>query len=153
MVLLFDDFKNVAPELRKEIGQQLNELKNKAQDKINTLKEKLEGDSTSDVKDIDLTLPAENFALGSRHPLSLVRNQIVDIFSRIGFTPCLLVRPAAARSAGVCVIRFIGRPAPGSADGGRAIRPAGCLGPVPRLMHGQVAGPLSRHGCVGCVSQ
>ncbi len=83
---LFDDFKLVAPELRKDVGQKLNELKNKAQDKINHLKEKFE--HTDDVKDenIDLTLPAENIAVGSRHPLSLVRNQIVEIFSRIGFT-------------------------------------------------------------------
>lgn len=83
---LFDDFKLVAPEMRKEIGQKLNDLKNKAQDKINHLKEKFE--DVSDTKDetIDLTLPAENIALGSRHPLSLVRNQIVEIFSRIGFT-------------------------------------------------------------------
>ncbi len=83
---LFDDFKTVAPELRKEIGQQLNELKNKAQDKINILKEKFEGGDASQNKDIDLTLPGEMMPLGSRHPLSIVRNQIVDIFGRIGFT-------------------------------------------------------------------
>ncbi|CAN5366346.1 phenylalanine--tRNA ligase subunit alpha [soil metagenome] len=83
---LFDDFKSVAPEMRKEVGVKLNELKNKAQEKINHLKEKFE--SVDDTKDanIDLTLPAENIAVGSRHPLSLVRNQIVEIFSRIGFT-------------------------------------------------------------------
>ena len=83
---LFDDFKSVAPEMRKEVGVKLNELKNKAQDKINHLKEKFE--SVDDVKDgnIDLTLPAENISVGSRHPLSLVRNQIVEIFSKIGFT-------------------------------------------------------------------
>ncbi|MCX6294713.1 MAG: phenylalanine--tRNA ligase subunit alpha [Bacteroidetes bacterium] len=83
---LFDDFKTVAPEMRKDIGQKLNELKNKAQDKINHLKEKFE--HSDDVTDntIDLTLPPENIAVGSRHPLSLVRNQIVEIFSRIGFT-------------------------------------------------------------------
>ncbi|MES2592303.1 MAG: phenylalanine--tRNA ligase subunit alpha [Bacteroidota bacterium] len=83
---LFDEFKNVAPELRKEVGQKLNELKNKAQEKVNELKEKFE--SADDKKDatIDLTLPAENLAVGSRHPLSLVRSQIVDIFARIGFT-------------------------------------------------------------------
>lgn len=83
---LFDDFKLVAPEMRKEIGQKLNDLKNKAQDKINHLKEKFEDASDTKDQTIDLTLPAENIALGSRHPLSLVRNQIVEIFSRIGFT-------------------------------------------------------------------
>lgn len=83
---LFDDFKNVAPELRKEVGQKLNELKNKAQDKINALKEKFEDSAETLNKDTDLTLPAESLAIGSRHPLSIIRNQIVDIFSRIGFT-------------------------------------------------------------------
>src|SRR5947207_3137668 len=65
---LFDDFKSVAPELRKETGQLLNELKNKAQEKINLLKEKFEGNTTSADKDIDLTLPAEKTSIGSRHP-------------------------------------------------------------------------------------
>ena len=83
---LFDDFKNVAPELRKDVGQKLNELKNKAQDKINNLKEKFEGTDESSDTHIDLTLPGEKIVVGSRHPLSLVRNQIVEIFSRIGFT-------------------------------------------------------------------
>ncbi|MBA3971356.1 MAG: phenylalanine--tRNA ligase subunit alpha [Bacteroidetes bacterium] len=83
---LFDDFKTVAPELRKDVGQKLNELKNKAQDKINQLKEKYEGTDVTENANIDLTLPGEKIAVGSRHPLSLVRNQIVEIFSRIGFT-------------------------------------------------------------------
>lgn len=83
---LFDDFKLVAPEMRKEVGQKLNDLKNKAQDKINQLKEKFEDVSDAKDAEIDLTLPAENITVGSRHPLSLVRNQIVEIFSRIGFT-------------------------------------------------------------------
>jgi len=83
---LFDEFKTVAPDLRKEVGQRLNELKNKAQDKISALKEKFEGESNSQNESIDLTLPAEKTTIGSRHPLSLVRNQIVDIFSKIGFT-------------------------------------------------------------------
>jgi phenylalanyl-tRNA synthetase alpha chain len=83
---LFDDFKTVAPELRKDVGQKLNELKNKAQDKITHLKEKFESSDDKSDKNIDLTLPGENIVVGSRHPLSLVRNQIVEIFSRIGFT-------------------------------------------------------------------
>ncbi len=83
---LFDDFKSVAPEMRKEVGQKLNDLKNKAQDKINQLKEKFEDVADKKDESIDLTLPAENIAVGSRHPLSLVRNQIAEIFSRIGFT-------------------------------------------------------------------
>ncbi|MFL5764933.1 MAG: phenylalanine--tRNA ligase subunit alpha [Bacteroidia bacterium] len=83
---LFDEFKTVAPEMRKEIGQRLNELKNKAQDKIHHLKEKFEGGEDAGDSSIDFSLPAETLAIGSRHPLSLVRSQIVDIFSKIGFT-------------------------------------------------------------------
>jgi len=82
---LFEEFKTVTPDLRKEVGQRLNELKNKAQNKINELKEKFEDSKQEDVSNIDLTLPAEQISIGSRHPLSLVRNQIVEIFSKIGF--------------------------------------------------------------------
>ncbi|MBN8695838.1 MAG: phenylalanine--tRNA ligase subunit alpha [Bacteroidetes bacterium] len=83
---LFDEFKTIAPEMRKEVGQALNQLKNKAQDKVNELKEKFEEQGGGNDQQVDLTLPAEAVTVGSRHPLSLVRNQIVDIFSRIGFT-------------------------------------------------------------------
>lgn len=83
---LFDDFKNVAPEFRKDVGQKLNELKNKATDKINHLKEKFEYGDDDKNPNVDLTLPAETVAIGSRHPLSIVHDQIVDIFSKIGFT-------------------------------------------------------------------
>lgn len=86
LTALFEDFKTVEPSLRKQVGQQLNELKNKAQDKINSLKEKFDTTEDHTDKGIDLTLPAEALAVGSRHPLALVRNQIVEIFSRIGFT-------------------------------------------------------------------
>lgn len=85
---LFDDFKTVAPEVKREVGQKLNELKNKAQEKINELKNAYEtaSDKTTD-KQIDLTLPADpTIQLGSRHPLSLVKNQIIEVFARIGFT-------------------------------------------------------------------
>jgi len=83
---LFDEFRTVAPELRKEIGQKLNELQNKAQDKIGQLRDMFESSEEQSGAEQDLTLPAEHIALGSRHPLSIVRNQIVDIFARIGFT-------------------------------------------------------------------
>lgn len=88
ITVLFDEFKTVTPELKKELGQKLNDLKNKAQEKINHLKEKF--DSSNDVttsSDLDLTLPGDpNISIGSRHPLNIVKNQIIDIFSRIGFT-------------------------------------------------------------------
>lgn len=83
---LFDEFKTVSPELRKEVGQKLNELKTKAQEKLHELKEKFESHEDSGKEELDLTLPAESFPVGSRHPLSIVRNQIVEIFSKIGFT-------------------------------------------------------------------
>jgi phenylalanyl-tRNA synthetase alpha chain len=85
---LFDDFKAVAPEIKREVGQKLNELKVKAQEKINELKEKHEASTSSSTdKEIDLTLPSDpTIQVGSRHPLSLVKNQIIDVFARIGFT-------------------------------------------------------------------
>src|SRR5512138_2535541 len=82
---LFEDFKNVAPEKRLETGQALNELKNKAQEKVNQLKEQIESVAVDVKSDTDLTLPVDFLQLGSRHPLSIVRNEIVQIFSRIGF--------------------------------------------------------------------
>ena len=86
LTALFEDFKTVEPSLRKQVGQQLNELKTKAQDKINSLKEKFDSTDEVSTKAIDLTLPAEAVPVGSRHPLSIVRNRIVEIFSKIGFT-------------------------------------------------------------------
>lgn len=86
LTALFDDFKNIANEERKEVGKNLNELKNKVQEKFNHFKEKLEGGDETSSSDADLTKPAEPIAFGSRHPISIVRNQITDIFSRIGFT-------------------------------------------------------------------
>jgi phenylalanyl-tRNA synthetase alpha chain len=83
---LFEEFKTVAPEMRKELGQRLNELQNKAQNKLNELQEKFESSETDNSPETDLTLPAEKLNIGSRHPLSIVRNQIVEIFSKIGFT-------------------------------------------------------------------
>jgi phenylalanyl-tRNA synthetase alpha chain len=85
---LFDDFKDVPADLKKEVGQKLNLLKTKAQEKINHLKEKFDAEADANEKQgVDLTLPAlPTLQAGSRHPLSLVKNQIIDIFSRIGFT-------------------------------------------------------------------
>jgi phenylalanyl-tRNA synthetase alpha chain len=83
---LFAEMRNIAPEERKEFGALLNNLKNQAQQKINDLKELLENKSESKNDDVDLTLPANFMEPGSRHPLSVVRNEIIDIFSRIGFS-------------------------------------------------------------------
>ena len=83
---LFSDFKEVEPSLKKEIGQSLNELRNAATQKINELKEALETGSSEKKVYGDLTRPGEQIELGSRHPISIVKNQIIDVFSRIGFT-------------------------------------------------------------------
>jgi phenylalanyl-tRNA synthetase alpha chain len=82
--LLFEDFRNVAPEQKKEVGQKLNILKQEIQEKFNSLKEGLACvDEISGIN--DLTRPASSLSSGSRHPISIVRNEIIDIFMRIGF--------------------------------------------------------------------
>lgn len=85
IALLFDDFKNVPVEQKKDIGKVLNELKTAAQTKINELKEQL-CDTGSGASGIDLTLPGDPLKMGSRHPLSIVRNEILSIFDKLGFT-------------------------------------------------------------------
>ena len=82
---LFDEFRNVPNEEKREIGQMLNALRQLATDRINTLRDSLNATSAT-VELQDLTRTAEPIELGARHPLSLVRNEIIDIFSRIGFT-------------------------------------------------------------------
>lgn len=82
---LFNDFRNVANEEKKEIGKLLNELKNAAQDRINEIRAGFDAkESAGD--SLDLTRTADSIALGTRHPISLVRNEIIDIFSHLGFT-------------------------------------------------------------------
>ena len=81
---LMADFRNVAAEQKKEVGMRLNELTNKAQEKIAALKEQFESQDTG-CDDIDLTRSAYPIELGTRHPLSIVRNEIIDIFARMGF--------------------------------------------------------------------
>ncbi len=82
---LFNDFRNVPNEQKKEIGQKLNVLKTLATDKINAIREGFNSGASED-NNIDLTRSAAPTPLGTRHPLSLVKSEIVDIFSRLGFT-------------------------------------------------------------------
>ena len=82
---LFADFRNVAPEQRKEIGQALNTLKQQASEKIASLKAQLDHGSKTESTESDLSRPAEEINIGSRHPISLVRNRIISIFQNIGF--------------------------------------------------------------------
>ncbi len=83
---LFTDFKNVEATSKKEIGQALNNLRIQAAEKVNSLKEILEHHSETKKTHDDLTKPAQPLTLGARHPISLVKNQIIEVFSRIGFT-------------------------------------------------------------------
>ena len=81
---LFADFKTVAPELRKEMGMKLNELKNVVQDKVEEQLAKFENQHSSDAG-FDMSMPAADMK-GARHPLSIVRREINEIFSHLGFT-------------------------------------------------------------------
>ena len=85
IAVLFEEFRLLPPEEKREIGQLLNELKNAAQDKVAQLKASLmETVIRDDVH--DLTRTASPIEIGTRHPISLVKDEIIDIFSRIGFT-------------------------------------------------------------------
>ena len=82
---LMADFRNVPAEMKKEVGMKLNELKNKTQERINSLKEAFDNKETLH-NDLDLTRTAYPINIGTRHPLSIVKNEIVDIFARLGFS-------------------------------------------------------------------
>ncbi|MGF7081138.1 phenylalanine--tRNA ligase subunit alpha [Mucilaginibacter sp. UYCu711] len=82
---LFEDFKTVGLEEKRTFGKVLNQFKQLAEAKYAELKETHNSEPTTQHSDIDLTLPGDNFQVGSRHPLSLVRNEIIDIFKRLGF--------------------------------------------------------------------
>ncbi len=82
---LMADFRNVAADQKKVVGIKINELKQLAQQRINELKEQVET-KNDDSQDIDLTRTPYPIRLGTRHPLTIVKNQIIDIFSRMGFT-------------------------------------------------------------------
>ncbi len=82
---LFSEFKLLSPEEKKALGQELNKLKNLAQDKVNSLAKASNSNEGSNGNEYDLTRPVSQY-LGGRHPLSLVRNEINGIFNRMGFT-------------------------------------------------------------------
>jgi phenylalanyl-tRNA synthetase alpha chain len=82
---LFNEFRNVPNEQKKEFGQKINALKQSAQSKYDQLKVSLKK-SSSKGSDLDLTRPGDSFNIGSRHPISIIRKEILDIFARIGFT-------------------------------------------------------------------
>ena len=82
---LFSDFRNVPNDQKREIGQLLNELKTAAADRLQEMKEVFEAQK-AEAEKLDLTRTPDPIPMGTRHPLSLVREEIVDIFSHIGFT-------------------------------------------------------------------
>ena len=84
---LMEEFKSVAPEQKRELGQKLNHLKNVATERINTLKEEISNAQAMNASRIDdMTRPGTQEQVGSRHPISIVKNEIVGIFARLGYT-------------------------------------------------------------------
>jgi phenylalanyl-tRNA synthetase alpha chain len=82
---LFNEFRHVPNEEKKEIGQLLNDLKNLTQEKFNLIKENF-SNQQSETKQNDLTRTADPIELGTRHPISIIKNEIIDIFTRLGFS-------------------------------------------------------------------
>lgn len=82
---LMNDFRNVPAEQKREVGMKINQLKQTATERINRLKEQCQMTADEDTA-LDLTRTPYPIKLGSRHPLTIVRNEIIDIFSRMGFT-------------------------------------------------------------------
>lgn len=82
---LFDEFRNVAPDMKKEFGKALNDLKKEAMAKIEEMKTNAESTKSGASKNFDLTMPGVPYELGSRHPVSIVRQEIVDIFRKFGY--------------------------------------------------------------------
>lgn len=83
---LMADFRNVPAEQKKEFGQRINELKNMATQSIAILKESFETSGDTEIETLDLTRTASPIELGTRHPLSLVKNEMLHIFESMGFT-------------------------------------------------------------------
>jgi len=83
---LFEDFRNVAPEGKKELGKKLNLLKNRVQQTIDEQKERLAGTVTSQSRTDDLTRPANLLHRGSRHPIAIAQREILDIFRKMGYS-------------------------------------------------------------------
>lgn len=84
---LMEEFRTVAPEMKREMGQKINALKGSVTEKIATIRENLEqSEDSSPESTIDMSRPGTADNIGSRHPISLVKNQIIEIFSRMGYT-------------------------------------------------------------------
>jgi phenylalanyl-tRNA synthetase alpha chain len=84
--LLFEEFRTVPVELKKEMGQRLNELRDKAQARLDEFKQRFEEEEDSSSVHSDLTLPGDDSLPGTRHPLNIIKKQITEIFAKIGFS-------------------------------------------------------------------
>lgn len=82
---MFAEMKNIAPENRKAFGEAVNHLKNLSEEKFKTAQESLENSQATQALDLDLTLPTIPNELGTVHPITIVKNRIIEIFERIGF--------------------------------------------------------------------
>lgn len=83
---LFDEFRNVLPEQKKEFGQKLNALKNAVQERIDALRESLAESASASSSSFDLTKPGDKMELGARHPISITREEIISIFKKFGYS-------------------------------------------------------------------
>ncbi|MDQ8005189.1 MAG: phenylalanine--tRNA ligase subunit alpha [Pedobacter sp.] len=84
---IFDEFKAVSPEEKRTLGKVLNQFKQLAEAKYQTLNETISASQdTAEGNQLDLTLPGEGFELGTRHPLAIVRREIIEIFNKLGFS-------------------------------------------------------------------
>lgn len=82
---LFDEFRVVDKEMKKEFGRTLNELKQAAQARIEELRESVGAEESASAPGLDVTMPGDPFELGSRHPVSIVRQEIVNVFRKFGY--------------------------------------------------------------------
>ena len=83
---LFEEFRNVLPEQKREFGKKLNILKTKAAEKIEELRAKVEESLDSKESGIDFTRPGDKFELGTRHPISITREELISIFNKFGYS-------------------------------------------------------------------
>ena len=83
---LFEEFRNVPAESKKEFGRRLNELKNAATAKIEELRQNLEDSAGASECSFDMTMPGDTFELGSRHPISITREEIISSFKKLGYS-------------------------------------------------------------------
>ncbi len=83
---LFAEMRNVPREQKKQLGKELNDFRSYTEEKFKEAKKSISGSATEKSQDRDLTLPAEPHRLGSRHPISIVRRQIINIFEKVGFS-------------------------------------------------------------------